>query len=174
MTKELDEILAANLAAAFLGDVRDDRDQEGEGDFANDPKMWLFVRKDLVIPLEKLIAQGAHVAVTCALNEFRQGDAALVDNWQSRGQAKITKRAKNEAELWKVYRLCREAGLSASIVTDAARTYFDEKTVTMAAVGPCMRSSLPKAVDGLQLLTAKDILALQPNNQPQEPPSANC
>jgi PTH2 family peptidyl-tRNA hydrolase len=160
MSDDVAATLAANLAAAFEGDVRDDRDKEG--DFSNDPKMWLFVRRDLVIPLEKLIAQGGHVAVTCALNEFRQGDAALVDDWMARGQAKITKRAKNENELRKVYNLCREAGISASIVTDAARTFFDEKTVTMAAVGPCLRNRLPKAVDGMQVLTAKDILALQP------------
>jgi PTH2 family peptidyl-tRNA hydrolase len=162
MTADINEILAANLAAAFEGDVRDDRDKDG--DFSSDPKMWLFVRRDLVIPLEKLIAQGGHVAVTCALNAFRQGASDVVDDWMARGQAKITKRAKNENELRKVYDLCRAAGISASIVTDAARTFFDEPTVTMAAVGPCMRSELPKAVDGLQLLTAKDILALQPQH----------
>jgi PTH2 family peptidyl-tRNA hydrolase len=162
MTAELDQILAANLAAAFEGDVRDDRDPDA--DLSDDPRMWMFVRTDLVIPLEKLIAQGGHVAVTCALNEFRRGDAALVDDWVSRGQAKITKRAKSEDELRKVYKLCRETGLSASIVTDSARTYFKHKTVTMAAVGPCMRDRLPKFVDRLQVLKAKDILALQPQH----------
>jgi len=161
---EPNEILRSNLGAAYAGDVRDDRPVDT--DPSDDPRMWLFVRCDIRIPLEKLIAQGAHVAVTSALNAFRAGEAALVDNWLSRGQAKITKRAKNEAELRKVYDLCREAGLWASIVTDAGRTFFDEPTVTMAAVGPCMRGQLPKAVDRLRVLQAEDILALQPEPAP--------
>ena len=163
MAVEMDEILKSNLRAAFEGDVRDDRPVDT--DPSKDPRMWLFVRKDLVIPLEKLIAQGAHVAVTCAVNEYRKGNAALVDDWMSRGQAKITKRAKSEDELRKVYDLCREAGISAAIVTDSGRTFFDEPTVTMAAVGPCLREKLPKAVDRLQVLKAEDILALQPSSE---------
>ncbi|NTF17812.1 hypothetical protein G6L37_05315 [Agrobacterium rubi] len=157
---DLDAILQANLASALEGDVRDDRPVDT--DPSDDPRMWLFVRTDLVIPLEKLIAQGGHVAATCAVNAFRRGDVALVDNWMSRGQAKITKRARSEAELRKIYELCHSAGLSASLVTDAGRTFFDEATVTMAAVGPCMRTQLPKSVDALRLLQRKDILALQP------------
>jgi Uncharacterized conserved protein len=160
----MDEILKTNLAAACEGDVRDDRPLDC--DISADPRMWLFVRKDIRIPLEKLIAQGGHVAATCAVNAFRNGAAAMVDDWMSRGQAKITKRAKNEAELRKVYELCRAAGLPASIVTDAGRTYFEEPTVTMAAVGPCLRESLPAAVDKMRLLEAKDILALQPEVEP--------
>lgn len=155
------DLLKRNLESAFRGDVRDERPRDA--DVSEDPKMWLFVRSDLPVPLEKLIAQGAHVATTCALNEFRYGDAARVDQWLSTGQAKITKRAKSEADLRKVVELCGEAGIRAAIVTDAARTFFPEPTVTMAAVGPCHRSQLPRYVDRLQVLKRDDILALQPD-----------
>lgn len=154
------QILEANLAAALEGDVRDDR-EAGE-DLSDDPRMWLFVRCDIRIPLQKLIAQAAHVAFTAGVMAERAGMSEAVDAYMARGQGKISKRARNEKELRKVYDLSRAAGLPATIVTDAARTYFKEKTVTMAAVGPCYRHELPKYVDGLQVLKAKDILALQP------------
>lgn len=157
---EIDDILRANLLSALEGDVRDDRDDDA--DLSSDPRMWLFVRCDIVIPLEKLIAQAGHVAFTSGLIAERSGRSAVIDDWMARGQAKISKRAKSEGELRKVFESCRAAGLPTAIVTDAARTYFTEKTVTMAAVGPCMRDQLPRAVDKLQVLKAKDILALQP------------
>ena len=149
-----------NLEHAFKGDVRDDRSPGS--DVTSDPKMWLFVRSDLPVPLEKLLAQAGHAATTCALNEFRFGSATLVDHWLSTGQAKITKRVRSEAELRKVFELCSQSGIRAAVVTDAARTFFPEPTVTMAAVGPCLRSELPKFVERLQVLKRADILALQP------------
>lgn len=157
---DLEKILKANLASALIGDVRDDRPKDS--DVSQDPRMWLFVRCDIKIPLEKLLAQAGHATSTCSINTERKGRADLIDTWLSTGQGKITKRAKSEAELRKFYDLCRGAGLEASIVTDAARSYFDDPTVTMAAVGPCLQSDLPKPVNGARLLTREDILALQP------------
>lgn len=152
-------ILARNYEAALRGDVRDDRPLQA--DRSSDPRMWIFVRCDIDIPLSKLIAQGGHAADTLVWRADKSGKGLLADEYMACGQAKLVKRAKTENDLHMVFDLCTEAGILASIVTDAGLTHFNgQKTLTVAAVGPCRRSDLPKKVDKLQMLTDDDIVAL--------------
>lgn len=61
---------------------------------------------------------------------------------------------KNEEELRKCVEACKEVGLVAVTVNDAARTVFDKSTYTVGAVGPCFRKDLPKRVSRLRLFKA--------------------
>lgn len=158
-TEEDVAILAANFEAALCGDVRDDRAKDA--DRSSDPRMWIFVRCDIDIPLSKLIAQGGHAADTLVWRGMKSNQHRLIDEYMACGQAKLVKRAKTADDLHMVFDLCTAAGLFASIVTDAGLTHFEgRKTLTVAAVGPCRRSDLPKKVDKLQMLTDDDIVAL--------------
>lgn len=157
-TEEDVEILEKNYEAALRGDVRDDRPKDS--DRTADPRIWIFVRCDIDIPLSKLIAQGGHAADTLVWRTCKSGRESLADEYMACGQAKIVKRAKTADDLRMVYNLCTEAGILASIVTDAGLTHFQGPTLTVAAVGPCRRADLPKKVDRLQVLTDDDIVAL--------------
>jgi peptidyl-tRNA hydrolase len=113
-------------------------------------RMWLFIRKDLPMPPGKLAAQAGHGYATCLwLSNDRDSD--LVGMYMSHAQGKIAVSVKNEEELLKCVEACKEAGLVAVAVKDAARTVFDESTYTVGAVGPCYRKDLPKLVSRLRL-----------------------
>lgn len=151
-------ILGANYESALRGDVRDDRPKEA--DRTSDPRMWIFVRCDINIPLSKLIAQGGHAADTLVWRAGKISNDRLADEYMACGQAKLVKRARNADELRMVVELCAEKGILTSIVTDAGLTHFNYPTLTVAAVGPCRRSDLPKKVDKLQMLSDDQIVAL--------------
>jgi peptidyl-tRNA hydrolase len=157
-TEEDVAILEKNYQAALRGNVRDDRPKDA--DRTADPRIWIFVRCDIDIPLSKLIAQGGHAADTLVWRAVKTGKEVLADEYMACGQAKLVKRAKNADDLRMVFDLCTEAGILASIVTDAALTHFERATLTVASVGPCRRADLPKKVDKLQMLTDDDIVAL--------------
>jgi peptidyl-tRNA hydrolase len=113
-------------------------------------RMWLLIRKDLPMPPGKLAAQAGHGYGTCLwLSNGRDPD--LVALYMSRAQVKIAVAVKNEEELLKCVETCKEAGLVAVSVKDAAHTVFNEPTYTVGAVGPCYRKDLPARVARLRL-----------------------
>ncbi|MCF6114781.1 aminoacyl-tRNA hydrolase [Mesorhizobium muleiense] len=125
--------------SGVLQEVPDDPD-----DALSELRMWLFIRKDLPMPPGKLAAQAGH--------GFGTGrDPDLVVEYMNRAQGKIAVSVKNEEELLKSVEACKEAGLVAVSVKDAAHTVFDKPTYTVGAVGPCYRKDLPKRVSRLRL-----------------------
>lgn len=121
--------------------VPDDKDME--------LRIWTAVRRDLEIPIGKLSAQTGHAFVGALWAAPRDVAEAYMSE---AGQAKVTVRVKNEAELVKMYEACRDAGLPTVIVKDAGRTVFSEPTLTTMGVGPCRAVDLPKKFRRLQLL----------------------
>lgn len=118
---------------------------------ADELKMWLIVRRDLNMPIEKGYPQAGHGYLTCyAITRELNPEVAI--SYVNSSQAKISVGVKSEDELLKAFEACREAGLVACLVKDAARTVFNEETYTVACVGPCKRDELPKRVKKLQLL----------------------
>jgi peptidyl-tRNA hydrolase len=115
-----------------------------------DLRMWLFVREDLPMPLGKFAAQAGHGYSTC-LWFSNQHDPNLVATYMDGAQGKIAVSVKNEEELLKCVEACKEAGLVAVSVKDAAHTVFEKPTYTVGAVGPCYRKDLPKRVSRLRL-----------------------
>jgi peptidyl-tRNA hydrolase len=113
-------------------------------------RMWLFVRDDLPMPLGKFAAQAGHAYSTC-LWFSNQHDPSLVATYMESAQGKIAVSVKNEEELLKCVEACKEAGLVAVSIKDAAHTVFEKPTYTVGAVGPCCRKDLPKQVSRLRL-----------------------
>jgi PTH2 family peptidyl-tRNA hydrolase len=145
----MQEELEFNLRSVMLdGLVLDSRTEITDKDA--ELKIWIFARKDLSMSLGKFGGQSAHAAGTCMVLSDRKNDSNI-DQYLSHGQPKIVVAVENEAELVKCAKLCHEEMLVAVLVQDAGRTEFDGKTLTMGAVGPCLRSELPKAVKRLQM-----------------------
>lgn len=112
-------------------------------------RIWCAVRRDLAMPAGKLANQAGHAYASVLWRAPREVGVAYM---ATAGQAKIAVGVKSEAELLKMYGLCKEAGLPTVIVRDQARTIFSEKVYTTMAVGPCLRGDLPKAFRKLHLL----------------------
>jgi len=144
------DLKEANLESAMSGTVRELRPQSQIGE--SELRMWLFVRKDLPMPPGKLAAQAGHGFGTCIWIAL-QKSPDLVGRYMAEAQGKIVVAARNEDELLKAVEACREAGLPAVAVKDAAHTVFSEPTWTVGAVGPCYRHELPKKVSRLRLFT---------------------
>lgn len=143
-----EEALGLNLQSALNGIILDCREEIADKNA--EPRIWILARKDLPLSLGKFGAQAGHVAGTCMVLSDRR-NSGNVDDYMAHGQPKITVAVDDEAELVKCFQLCREAMLVTVIVQDAGRTELDGKTLTMAAVGPCLRSALPQPVKRLQM-----------------------
>lgn len=142
---------AENLQSAKEGVVRETRDVASV-DPASELRMWLFIRKDLPMPPGKLAAQAGHGFGTC-LWLAAQRDPALAHAYVGQAQGKVSVGVKDERELLQAVEECKAAGLVAVAVRDAAHTVFPEPTWTVGAVGPCLRSQLPKKVARLRLFS---------------------
>nr|WP_250808524.1 peptidyl-tRNA hydrolase [Neorhizobium tomejilense] len=136
----MQDFLDINLQSALAGFVQDCREEAPAKDA--DLKIWILARKDLDLSLGKFGPQAAHAAGTCMVISDRR-DNSLVDDYLSQGQTKITVGVEDEDDLRKHIELCREAMLVTVLVQDAGRTELEGKTVTLGAVGPCLRSDLP-------------------------------
>ena len=95
-------------------------------------------------------AQAGHAFGTCMIMTERRSPE-VIDTYLSEGQPKISIGVSGEDELLKMVTLCRELGLVVSLVQDAGRTELEGRVYTAGAVGPCLKSDLPKKVQRLQL-----------------------
>lgn len=117
-------------------------------------KMWVLVRTDIKMPIEKGMPQAGHGFLVSWVRALFQNPVVAL-GYLNEAQPKISVRIKKEADLHKAYRLCQEAGLPSVLILDAARTWFPEPTYTVVCVGPCLRSELPTFVGKLQLLVTE-------------------
>jgi PTH2 family peptidyl-tRNA hydrolase len=120
-------------------------------------KMWLIVRGDLPeMTVGKLAIQSGHAFQL--LGEIaRKQDPEVWLRYLANSMPKISVKVPSAAGL---ERACREAeavGIPALAITDEGRTCFSGPTLTVAAVGPCTRDSLPKFIARLQLLKDPEI-----------------
>jgi peptidyl-tRNA hydrolase len=144
----VEEALEINLQSALNGMVLDCREEVADKNA--EPRIWIIARKDLPLSLGKFGAQSGHAAGTCMVLSDRR-NSGDIDAYLAHGQPKITVAVDDVPELVKCFNLCREAMLVTVLVQDAGRTELDGKTLTMAAVGPCLRSELPQPVKRLQM-----------------------
>lgn len=118
---------------------------------SSDLKIWLLVRKDLELPLGKHLAQAGH-ACTQVLWNCIHSNPDVATEYMTKGQAKISVYVRDLSYLEKLIDLAKEESLPATLIKDAGRTVFSEPTVTLGAVGPCLRSQLPKKIQRLSLV----------------------
>jgi len=95
-------------------------------------KQVILVRQDLKLPKGKMAAQVAHASVQAVLNS----SDSKVSNWKSQGQKKVVLKVKDDKEMLEYVNLAKDAGLVASLITDAGRTVIAPGTKTCVGIGP--------------------------------------
>jgi PTH2 family peptidyl-tRNA hydrolase len=111
-------------------------------------KQVILIRKDLNLPKGKLAAQAAHAAVEACLNSKR----TIVEEWHNEGQKKVALKVESEKELREYLRKAKDAGLVASLITDAGKTVVAPGTVTALGIGPAEEEEIDKVTGKLSLL----------------------
>lgn len=112
-------------------------------------KQVIILRKDLNMRKGKMVAQGAHGAVMCAL----LSESDILNAWLKDGQKKITVGCRSLEELSKLDVKAKEANLQAFLVTDNGLTEFHgEKTITALVIGPCKEEEVDPITQHLTLL----------------------
>jgi PTH2 family peptidyl-tRNA hydrolase len=114
-------------------------------------KMWLAVRTDIRMSRGKLATQAGHAYSWLTVTALKDAAAAMA-SYLAASTPKISVKAKNEQALRRIETECKAAGIPCYLVVDAGRTEFGGPTPTVIAFGPAHRSSLPKFLQGLQLL----------------------
>lgn len=113
-------------------------------------RMYIVIRTDLGMPVGKLAVQVGH-AVASTILKAASSIPDRVRTYMEVDQAKISVRVDSEAALQRAFAECEAAGLPCEMIQDAGRTVFPEPTLTVMAVGPCLRAELPNFVRRLRL-----------------------
>ena len=130
-------------------------------------KQVIVMRKDLGMSAGKIGAQAAHASMKVFFDRFEdEGE------WHKRGGTKYKKSimlssdekewadgrftkvvlaAKNEDHLMKVYNAAKDAGLTVSLIKDAALTELAEPAYTCIAIGPHSVEKLSPVTKRLQV-----------------------
>ncbi len=121
-------------------------------------KQVIVIRTDLrnkdghKLPKGKLVTQGAHVAVKCALNcidtEYLED---FLREWLDKGAIKITLGVDSEQELLDLYYKAKEQSLNVEKVVDIGLTEFDKPTLTAICIGPYDDFYFNNLTDNLKL-----------------------
>lgn len=111
-------------------------------------KQVILVRQDLQLPKGKLAAQCAHASVEAVL----KSDKKIVNAWLQEGMAKIVLKVKDEKELLHYFQQAKDAGITASLITDAGKTVIAPGTKTCVGIGPEKESTIDKITGKLPLV----------------------
>ena len=111
-------------------------------------KQLIVVRKDLKMPVGKMVAQGAHASVDAVLKSSRD----KVDEWKSEGAKKVVVKVDSKKELFELQRKAKSLNLVAAIIRDAAKTFFKKPTVTCLGIGPDDDEKIDKVTGNLKML----------------------
>lgn len=111
-------------------------------------KQVILVRQDLKLPKGKLSVQAAHSSVEAVL----KSDEAKVSRWKLEGSKKIVLKVKDLDELLSYEKQAKLAKLKTALITDAARTFFKEPTITCLAIGPDEDEKINKITGKLKIL----------------------
>jgi len=111
-------------------------------------KQVIAVRKDLKMPLGKCSTQVAHASVESVLNSSRDN----VEAWRSEGAKKVVVKVDSEKELLELQRKAKSLKLVASLITDAAKTFFKVPTKTCLGIGPDDDEKIDQVTGNLKML----------------------
>ncbi len=117
-------------------------------------KQVIVVRTDLNMRKGKMIAQGAHAAITATMNAIH--DFVTVQwyrDWQNEEQTKVVLKGNSEDHLRDLYAQAMQAKIPCALIEDAGHTEFHGKpTITALAIGPCPASMVDLITGKLELL----------------------
>jgi len=111
-------------------------------------KQVIVVRKDLKMSAGKLAVQCCHASVESVLNSSKD----KVDAWKSEGAKKVVVKVNSEKELLELQRNAKSLKLVASLITDAAKTFFKVPTRTCLGIGPDDDEKIDKVTGSLKML----------------------
>jgi PTH2 family peptidyl-tRNA hydrolase len=100
------------------------------------------------MPPGKLSAQVAHASVEAVHNSSKD----KLDGWKSQGSKKVVLKVKDLSELLEYHKKAKIEKLKTALITDAARTYFKETTITCLAIGPDSEEKIDKVTSKLKML----------------------
>lgn len=117
-------------------------------------KQVIVVRKDLRVRKGKMMAQCCHASLMAYLNALSNRDNFMLTyDWlQNHQQKKICVGVNSEEELREVYDKAIAAGMSCSLVLDAAYTEFEVPTYTACGIGPAESEKIDLITGHLKLL----------------------
>lgn len=132
----------------------------------HDVKQVIVMRTDLGMRKGKMIAQGAHAAMSFLSRNMvigksvtRGGVVGMTkilseaeQDWLKGDFTKICVRVDSEEELLDIHAQAIEAGLTSYVIRDAGKTEFKEPTVTCLAIGPNKVQDIDKITGHLALL----------------------
>jgi PTH2 family peptidyl-tRNA hydrolase len=120
-----------------------------------EPKQVIVMRKDLGMRKGKMIAQGAHAAMSVVIAEYDKGytfSGPLLE-WLDGKFIKICVSVNSENELRQIYEKAKAAGVFCSLIEDAGLTEFNGvPTLTCAAIGPDYPENIDPITGHLPLL----------------------
>lgn len=128
-------------------------------------KQVIVIRRDLMMPRGKEIAQGAHASIAWLANRLslvqdKGEDEILHDcclsnyeyEWLAGENTKICVIVNSEAELMKIFDEAKKAGLTTHLIVDSGKTHFHGvPTKTCLAVGPNWSEDVDKVTGHLKL-----------------------
>lgn len=111
-------------------------------------KQVIVVRKDLKMDPGKLSVQVAHASLESALRSSKD----KVEAWREEGAKKVVVKVDSEKELLELQKKAKSLKLVASLIIDAAKTFFDKPTVTCLGIGPDEDERIDKVTGNLKML----------------------
>lgn len=123
-------------------------------------KQVIVMRRFANAPRGKEIAQGAHAAMAFLSKRVRETFIHLDRNpqftqaeaaWLLGQFTKVVVAVDTEEELLEVYENAKKAKLEAHLITDSAKTFFDEPTHTAVGIGPDYAEAIDPVTGHLKL-----------------------
>ncbi len=114
--------------------------------------MVFIARKDLKLSAGKLAAQVGHATAEC-ITKAERTEPRMLDRYMRVGQRKVVCQAANEDELRRLFGEAKNAGIIASLITDAGHTEIPAGTVTVVGLGPNERDKIDTITGSLPLLS---------------------
>ena len=114
--------------------------------------MVFIARKDLKLSAGKLAAQVGHATADC-ITKAERAEPRMLDRYMRVGQRKVVCQAANEDELRRLFGEAKNAGIIASLITDAGHTEIPAGTVTVVGLGPNERDKIDSITGSLPLLS---------------------
>lgn len=111
-------------------------------------KQVILVRKDLKMPSGKLAAQVSHASVSAVLKSSKDN----IEAWEKNGMKKVVLKVNDEKELLQYERLAKKHKLTAALIKDLGKTFFDKPTITCLCIGPEKEDLIDKVTGKLKML----------------------
>ena len=114
-------------------------------------KQVLVIRADLKMGKGKLVAQGAHAAVSAYLDATKK-HPDWAKRWIQNGQKKIAVKINGEREILELEKVAVELGLPCALIRDAGHTQLAPGTITVLGIGPAPEKKVDALTGDLKLL----------------------